>query len=149
MKLFQLKSGFATLPTIITLSALILIAAIGIAAATQMQTETNATTEQSSVALSYAEAGAKDALIRITRNKNYTCATADCYSLDMMPSGCLIGYGCAKISVSAGTGAAGNPKIVTAKGIVQNKTRELEAQVFYDVNGYGEISNVVWQELTN
>jgi hypothetical protein len=149
MKIFQSNGGFATIPTILALSALILVAAVGIAAATYTQTTTNAAVEQSAAALSYAEAGAKDALMRIARNKNYDCPSVDCYTLDMAPNGCLAGVGCAKISVSADAGTTEYPKIITAKGIVQNKTRTLEVQVIYDSNGYGEINSAVWQELAN
>ncbi|MDD4901645.1 MAG: hypothetical protein PHE24_00750 [Patescibacteria group bacterium] len=149
MKFFQTTGGFATIPTILALSALILVAAVGIAAATYTQTTTNAAVEQSAAALSYAEAGAKDALMRIARDKNYACASVDCYTLDMAPNGCLTGAGCAKISVSADAGTTEYPKIIAAKGIVQNKTRTLEVQVTYDLAGYGEINSATWSELTN
>ncbi|HTW97111.1 MAG TPA: hypothetical protein VMD74_05655 [Candidatus Methylomirabilis sp.] len=149
MKIFLKKFGFATIPTILAVSALILIAATGIAAITYTQNSTSVVERRSETAWRYAEAGAQDALMRIARNKNYSCVTVDCYSLDLADNGCANGAGCATVSVSAGTGTAGDPKVITAKGIVQNNTREVEAQVIFDAAGNGEISSVVWQELTN
>jgi hypothetical protein len=143
------NSGFATIPTILAVSALVLVVAFGIAAATFTETATSAVETQSSAAWRYAVAGAQDALMRIARNKNYACASADCYFLDMAANGCASGEACAKISVSAGAGTAGDPKIIIAKGIVENKTRKAEVRVVYDANGYGEISSAVWQELVN
>jgi hypothetical protein len=145
--IFQEKLGFATIPTILALSGMILVVAVGIAAVTYTQTETSAEAKKSSLALNYAEVGAKDALMRLSRDKNYSCAAVDCYSLDMVVSGCATSEACAKISVSAGAGTELDPKIITAKGIVQNKTRELETQVIYDSAGLGEIASTTWQEI--
>lgn len=141
--------GFATIPTILAVCAMILIVAAGIAAATFTETQSSAADLQSAVALRAALSGANDALLRIDRNKNYSCLALDCYSLDIQANGCSSGAACAKVSVSAGAGTSGDPKIITAKGLVQNKTRELQAQVIYDSSGYGRISTVNWQELTN
>jgi hypothetical protein len=149
MKFFSTTKGFATIPTILVLSVLILVAATGIAAVTYTQTQATAIAGQSSLALGYAETGTRDALMRLARNFSYSCASADCYSLDMLPSGCSSGLGCAKVSVSANAGTKADPKIITAKGIVQNETRKLQVQVIYDSNAYGIISTTTWSELTN
>jgi hypothetical protein len=151
MKKNKLKnnSGFATIPTILAVCAMILIVALGIAAATFTETVSSSADLQSSAAIRAAEAGAHDALMRIARNKNYSCVSTDCYSLDLQANGCSNNIGCAKVTVSSDPGTAGSPKIITVKGIVQNKTRVLQAQVIFDSSGYGQLNNVVWQEITN
>lgn len=146
MKFLSETNGFATIPTVLALSMLILAVAIGIAVSTSTETITTAVDKQSFQALRYAEAGAKDALMRVARNKNYTCAE---YSLDMAANGCSSNEACAKVTVSAGVGTSGDPKIITAKGIVQDKTRKIEVRVVYDSSGYGEISSIIWSELIN
>lgn len=143
------KYGFATIPTILAVSVMILVIAAGIAASTFTEGASSVVEKQSSMALRYAEDGAKDALMRIARNKNYTCVIADCYSLDMAVNGCVSNEACAKVSVSAGVGSKADPKIVTSSGIVDDKTRKVEVQVIYDVSGYGEMGTTTWQELTN
>jgi hypothetical protein len=148
MKLLKTTNGFATLPAVLALSVLILVVATGIATSTFTETVTTSIEGQSIQALRYAEAGAKDALMRITRKKSYSCSTTDCYSLDMVANGCTNNNGCAKMSISAGTGTSSDPKIIVAKGIMQNKTREVEVRVVYDSLSYGEISSITWSELT-
>ncbi len=149
MKLLKNFDGFATIPTILVLSMLILVVATGVVALTSTEILTASVQKQSVQSLRYAEAGAKDALMRITRNKNYSCATVDCYSLDLVSGGCVDNTGCAKITVSEGIGAPGDPKIIISEGIVENKTRRVEVRVFYDSSGYGEISDISWVELTD
>jgi Flp pilus assembly protein TadG len=153
--LIQLKNilknsfGFATLPTILAVSGMIIVVAAGIAASTYTETQSTAVDLQSAAALRAAESGANDALMRIARNKNYSCVTIDCYSFDIQTNGCAAGTGCAKVTVSAGAGTAGDPKIITAKGLVQNDTRKLQVNVVYDASGYGQINSATWQEITN
>jgi hypothetical protein len=146
---FQEKNGFATIPTILALSGMILAIAMGIAAVSYTQTETSAAAEKSAAALDYAEVGAKDALMRIARDKNYSCPSIDCYSLDVATSGCASLSACAKVSVSTGAGTELDPKIITAKGVVQNKTRELETRVVFDASGFGELASNTWEEIAN
>jgi hypothetical protein len=141
--------GFATIPTILAVSVIILVIAFGIAASTFTEGVSSAAEKQSSAAYNFAEDGARDALMRIARNKNYSCASLDCYSLDLALNGCANSNGCAKVSVSAGVGAKADPKIITSSGIVQNKTRKVEVRVIYDSSGLGEIGTTTWQELTN
>jgi hypothetical protein len=147
--IFKNNYGFATIPTILAICAMIVVVAAGIAAATYTETQSSMVEGQSSTALRYAESGANDALMRIARNKNYSCITANCYSIDMQTNGCASGTGCATVSVSAGAGTSGSPKIITAQGIVQSDTRKIQVQVIYDSSGFGRVSSTVWQELSN
>lgn len=141
--------GVATLPTVMVLGVLALAVAIGITAVSLTESFISQGSAQSARALFYAEAGARDALVKIARNKKYECPATDCYAIDFETNGCTLGTACAKVSVSAGTGAAGNPKIVTSKGIMNASTRTLEVRVTYDASNHGEIENAVWNELTN
>lgn len=104
---------------------------------------------QSSRALFYAEAGARDALVKIARNKNYTCATTDCYTIDFSTNGCSTGNDCAKVSVSAGDGSGGNPKIVVSKGVMKASARTMQVSVSMDANGQIATSTTqtIWTEI--
>jgi hypothetical protein len=146
---YENNSGFATIPTILAVSAIILVIAFGIVTSTFTESVSSSAEKQSAIAYNFAEDGAKDALLRIARDKNYSCVSLDCYSLDLAPNGCANSVGCAKVSVSNGTGAKADPKIITSSGIVQNKTRKIEVQVIYDSLGLGQVGTTTWQELTN
>ena len=100
-------------------------------------------------ALRYAETGAHDALIRIARDKEYTCASADCYTIEFTASGCSNNSACARVSVSAGAGTGGDPKIITAEGQVRGAVRRLQVDVVYDGSDNGEIASTTWKELTS
>lgn len=141
------RRGIATLPTVMILGVLSLSVAVGITAVALTESFISQGSAQSSRALFYAESGARDALIRIARNKNYTCATADCYNIDFSTNGCSTGNDCAKISVSGGAGTSGDPKIIIAKGIMKASTRIMEVRVIFDAGGNGEISSATWSEI--
>lgn len=146
----QLKTrGVASIPIVLVFGILIVAIGIGITALSFTEGVIAQGGYQSSRALLYAEGGARDALVRIARNKNYVCATIDCYTLDFVTNGCTSGTACAKVSVGAGIGSIGDPKIVTAKGQVGQNTRVLQVRVILDSNQYGEIATTTWQELTN
>ncbi len=147
--------GIATLPTVMVMGVIALAIAIGITAVALTESFISQGSAQSSRALFYAESGARDALVKIARNKNYTCSTTDCYTIDFSTNGCSLGNDCAKVSVSIGTGTTADPKIVTAKGIMKSSTRTLRVSVILDAGTtdatlqYGAVTSVTWTELTN
>lgn len=143
------QRGVATLPTVLVLGVMALAVAVGITAVSLTESFISQGSAQSSRALFYAEAGARDALIKIARNKNYTCSAADCYPIDFSTNGCSLLNDCAKVSVSAGIGTEGDPKIVTSKGIMKASTRTMQVSVILDTSGNGEIIGATWSELTN
>lgn len=143
------QRGVATLPTIFALIILIVAVSVGVTALSLSDSFISLGSYQSSQALIYAEAGARDALLRIVRNKNYTCAAADCYSIDFTSNGCSTNEGCAKISVSAGTGSEVNPKVIVSKGQMKNKIRRVQVDVVFDAFLHGKISSATWKELTD
>ena len=139
--------GAATLPTVLALTILIAALAAGLAAMTVADSLISQGAWQSSKALFYAEAGAKDALIRIARDKKYTCDTpsSGCYQIEFATNGCFANEGCAKITVSAAT----SPKVIVSEGRVKNNIRKVQASVTFDGSANGQIHSVSWQELTN
>ncbi len=141
------KLGAATLPTIIALSVLILVVGAGITAGALSESFISLGQKRSSEALIFAEAGARDALVRIARNKKYVCAAADCYQIDFTSGGCANSEGCAKISVSSGVGSEADPKVVVSKGISGSSIRELRVSVILDASLYGRIATTTWAEL--
>ncbi len=152
---FQLPTsahrGIATLPTVLVLGVMALAVAVGITAVSLTESFISQGSAQSSRALFYAEAGARDALIKIARNKNYTYTTGEGYLIDFSTNGCSLLNDCAKVSVSVGTGDTGNPKIITSKGIMKASARRIQVNVIFDGGtvGDGEITSAVWSELTN
>jgi Tfp pilus assembly protein PilX len=154
MKIIYNK-GIATLPTVMILGMMTLAIVISIASLAFNELLISQGSSQSTNALFYAEAGTRDALTRIARDKNYTCASTDCYSLDLITNGCSNNTDCAKVSVSAGVGTTADPKIITSKGIMKSSTRRIQVSVILDsgtsTNSLqnGEITSSTWTELTN
>ena len=154
MNIIQNK-GIATLPTIIIIGMMALAVVVSITSMTLNELSISQGQAESSTALFYAEAGARDALIKIARNKNYNCNTPDCYSLDFVSNGCINNNGCAQISVSSGIGTTTDPKIITSKGIMKSSLRRMQVSVILDggtsipSNQNGEITSTIWNELTN
>lgn len=143
--------GVATLPTVLVLGIMTLAVVVGITSVSLTESFISQGSAQSSKALFYAESGARDALIKIARDKTYLCATTDCYTIDFSTNGCSLGNDCAKVSVSAGVGTGGDPKIVTSKGIMKASARTIRVSVIIDTNGQIATSTTetVWTELTN
>ena len=149
------KQGMATLPIMLVVGMISLAVVVSITSVAFNELLISQGEAQSSGALFYAEGGARDALIRITRNKNYVCATTDCYSLDFVNNGCTNGTDCTKVSVSTGIGTTSDPKIITSKGIMKSSIRKMQVSVILD-NGttdpslqYGQITGTTWTEITN
>jgi len=147
------KEGVATLPTILAIFIMVTAIVITITAVSLNESFMTASYHQSSLALEYAEAGARDALIRIARNNNYVCASPalpiGCYSIDFATSGCVTNNGCARITVSAGVGSGADPKIIDSQGRVGENIRHLRVSVQYDSSLNGKIATTTWQEVTN
>ena len=149
------NQGIATLPTVMVIGLLTLAIIVSITALTFNELLTSQGAAQSSTALFYAEAGARDALVRIARDKNYRCDGYDCYEVEFVANGCADSTGCAKIDTSAGLGTSADPIVIQSQGVVGASTRTVQVTVLLD-NGTtdaslqnGEITSVVWTELTN
>lgn len=144
------SQGQATLPTILAMVILILAVVVAVTSWTLSENFATQSQNYSQLALTYAEAGARDALTRIARKYTYNCVATDCYSIDMIDGaedGCATENGCAKISVSANSGLPADEKIITSKGIAVTSTRRVQVSV--SISTDGQIIGTVWSELTN
>lgn len=141
------RRGAATLPTIIALTVLILAVGVSITAISFTEGLISVGQGNASQALVYAEAGARDALTKLTRNKNYTCTSVNCYSINFVSNGCTTDDGCARVSVSAGAGTSGDPRIIVSEGKARLSVRRIQASVIFDAALNGEIATTTWSEL--
>lgn len=142
------EGGIVTLPAVIALSIIMLALVIGISTLTFNESFVSFGGVQSAKAENYAEVGARDALLRIARNKNYSCLTAlpaGCYQIDMVTNGCATNEGCVRVTVDAGT----SPKMINVEGRASSFIRKLQVSVTFDGSANGEIVSTQWQELTN
>jgi hypothetical protein len=146
--LLSQQRGVASVPIVMAFGILIVAIGVGITTLSYLETMAARGSYDSARALIYANAGARDALERVARNKLYACATDDCYSLDMISSGCTVGNACTYVSVSSGAGTSTDPKVITARGVSGLSVRSLQASVLFDANEDGEISSVQWSEIT-
>lgn len=140
----QRKQGVATLPTVILISIMALVIAVGLTTLSFTELMVSQGSSQSSRALFYAEAGARDALIRIARDKNFATSS---YSIDFTTggTGCSPSWGgCATVSVSSTT-----PKIATSTGAMGASTRTIQVSITVDSNGQIATSSAqtVWSEI--
>jgi hypothetical protein len=150
MKSFSYNErGLATIPTVIALTILVLAVGVGITSLSLSESFVTLGQDYSTRALFYAETGAKDALVKIARNKNYSCTAAECYSISIAADGCLTNDGCARVSVSSGAGSTGDPKVITSTGRVRSSSRTVQVMVIFDSLLHGEIATASWQELNN
>lgn len=144
------RRGFANLPTVVVLTALMIAVGLGITAISLNEIFTTARSGQSYDAYRYAENGARDALLRIAKNKKYACESQEgCpYAIAFVQNGCAPSYeGCATVTVSNGVGTALDPKIVTSIGRAENSTRTVRVTVVFDGSGSGEITSAVFSEI--
>jgi len=133
------KSGIVTIPIVLVLMALIIIAGLAISAVSINETYTSKISAESSQALAYAQAGAQDALQKLTRNSSYNCPTDACYSIDFVDNGCSTSNGCAKVKIT------NSPKIIVSEGDYKNSIRKVQVTVTFDSDGV--ITGEAWQEL--
>lgn len=152
MKILKNK-GIVTLPTIMIMGMMALAIVVSITAISFNELLISQSSNQSTKALFYAESGIRDALLKIVRNKNYTCSTADCYMIDFISNGCSNNTDCAVVTVSPGLGTTNDPKIIISKGIMMSSVRTIKVDVILDEGSTspniqnGEITSIFWSEL--
>jgi len=147
LRALRSRRGAATLPAIIALTILILAVGVSITAISFTEGLISVGQGNAAQALVYAEAGAHDALIKLARNKQYVCVTEDCYTIDLVADGCATDDGCARVSVSAGVGTLGDPRIIVSEGKARSSVRRLQVSVVFDAALDGEIATTTWREL--
>lgn len=132
------KSGIASIPTVIVLMILTISIGALLASISLSDTISVSDTNNSSRALGYAQLGAKDALERIVRNKDYSGS----YTISLVSNGCSGSYpGCATLEVDAGTSL----KIIKSEGRIQDIKRKIQVDVNLDSSGL--ITSYDWQEF--
>jgi Tfp pilus assembly protein PilX len=139
------NAGVATLPTILALTILILAVGIAITSLGLTESIISAGQRQSSEALLIAEAGARDALMKVSRNKNFI----DSYQVVFADNGCVLNDSCATITVSAGVGSGADPKIINSEGRIKNSVRKVKITVIFDSSLNGEIQSANWEEVAD
>ena len=149
MKKINDQRGIIAISAVAALAILILAVGVGITAFSFNEVFVAEGQRKSTKARLYAEAGARDALVRIARDKTYNCTSEDCYSIDFVTNGCSANEGCARVSVSSGSGSSSDPKIITSKGRVTSITRKIQVDVVFDSSLHGEIATTTWREVVN
>jgi len=138
MRKFNHQSGIASLPTVMVLSLMIIIIGILITTLSFNENSTAFSWNKSARALLYAEIGAKDALMKLARNKNIATST----QLNLVAGGCGTPFaGCASTTIATSTGKT----TITSAGQVEEVIRRVVVESLVDANGL--ISTSTWQEL--
>jgi hypothetical protein len=138
MRKSNYQSGIASLPTVMVLSLMIIIIGILITTLSFNENSTANSWNKSARALSYAEIGAKDALMKLARNKNIATST----ELSLVVGGCTTPFaGCASTTIATSSGKT----IITSSGRVEEVTRRVVVESEVDANGL--IASSTWQEL--
>jgi hypothetical protein len=126
------QNGLVAMPAIVVLSIIML--AIGIAMSFSSYTQNNISFDnyKSQKAYYIAEAGIKDATMKITRNKNYNTG----YSLS-------INSGTASIVFDE---SIPNQTKITSAGSINNYTKKIQATL--NVTNEGKVTIMSWRELS-
>ncbi|MEI7498444.1 MAG: hypothetical protein WCK11_04130 [Candidatus Falkowbacteria bacterium] len=137
MKQYTNQSGIASLPIIIILLSVVMLMAAVMASLAEQNRSTSADQRDSGLALSFAKAGAEDALLAIARDKNFN----QTYQLALVENGCSAPLnGCVNVSVDVGS----SPKKITARGQYREYVRIITAEPMIDVSG--AITSINWQQ---
>lgn len=149
------QRGIAALPTIVVISVIVLLIAVALISSGLIENAISFGHYQSQQAYIAADLGVQDAIVRISRNKNFTSAG---YTI-------TAGGGTATVSISGTT-----PKTIISEGIYSNKTRKLQVVVNVGVCnggtndgnactihgdcpsggcGFGKVKQVTWEEVVN
>lgn len=137
------SGGVATLPTVMVIGIIALAVAVGVTAVALTESFISQGGIQSNKALFYAEAGARDALIRVARDKTFATSS---YTIDFTTnaSGCSgLWNGCATIAVGL------SPRVATSTGTSGVSTRTLVVSISQDTDGAIATSTTTWSEATN
>lgn len=147
--------GLAALPTIVIIGVIVLLIAVALVSSGLIENAISFGHYQSQQAYLTADLGAQDAIMRISRNKDFTSAG---YAI-------TAGSGVANITIS-GT----STKTIISEGVYSNKTRKIQVVVNVGVCnggtsdgnactvhsdcpsggcGFGKVKQVSWEEVIN
>lgn len=137
-KFFQ--KGAAALSSILVLAMILLAAGLAMASSSFIQSSIVANQDKSTSALYVAEAGARDAMQKVARKKNYSNAG---YNL-------AVGSGSAGIVVNKDTPSSGQTEILST-GVVGGNTKKIKVILNTDAagDGSGKVAIISWEETGN
>lgn len=142
MKIYKSR-GVATLPTVMVIGIMALAVAVGVTAVALTESFISQGGIQSNKALFFAEAGARDALIRVARDKTFTSAS---YTIDFTTNG----TGCSGLWNGCATIAVGlSPRVATSTGTNGLSTRTIVVNITQSTDGEIATSTTTWTESTN
>lgn len=125
------------MPVIFAMLVLIIGLSLLTASLSGNEQVSSADAAESDRALAAAEFGAKDALLRVARNKGYSAS----YSVSVTDNGCIAPIrGCATITIDDQS----NPKTIDSVGQVGELIRKIVVKAYLDSNG--KILNYSWQD---
>lgn len=131
------RAGVASLPVLLALSAILIVLGVLISSMSIADNQDGSNAAGSEKALANAQLGARDALVRMARNKNYSGN----YSIDAVAGGCVAPFaGCAAVTVDSGS----SPKKIESVGRTFASTRKVEVYVY--LNNNGQIMSFDWRE---
>lgn len=130
-KYFFSQKGIVALPAIVALSIIILTIGLAMSFSGFIQNNISSNKYNSELTYRVAEAGVKDAMVKITRNKNYNTAFA-----------LSTNKGAANVSFDASI--PGQTKI-TSVGTLNDNTKTIE--VILDITANGKVTINSWTEL--
>jgi len=126
------SKGAIALPTILMLASILLAIGLAINLSSNNKIETIKNNENALSAFYLSEAGIKDALIKIARNKNY------CTNYTLQTS-----KGSADIVFDGSPPP--NQIIITSTGVSDNNTKKIHAS--YNIDNNGKLTQLSWQEI--
>ena len=131
------KEGQAALSFVFLIGVIVLSIGVAVAFLANSFLNSGYGYQSANRAMAVASAGAEDALIRLTRNKDFSSVSA--YSVP-------VGNDSASVTINQNSPAAGQAKIVSSATIL---FQQRKIQVVVSVDGTtGQISLVSWQLLT-
>jgi len=141
---FNSRNGIAVLPVMLVVGAIVVEIAIVGGILAFFSSTSNLAIRSSQEALFTARAGAEDALIKILRDKDYTCdpssPSEDCL-LTMVSGG-------SQTTAVTSVVTSGLQRIITASSTVKNRTKTVQVKV--NVNDItGKIDVVSFEEIIN
>lgn len=140
MTSFMLNTnGIAALPSILIITLILLAVGLILTTTSVIESAISFAQKRSIESFYLAEAGLKDALMKITRNKNYTSADDS----TCLAGVCTLTFDDNKKAEVTVTGT--DPKTVIVTGSVGNIKRKISNVV--NVDTYGKVTHQNWEEI--
>jgi len=136
------KSGVASIPLVMGLLILIISVGVFISSISLSDSLSSSNQQKSSLALEYAETGAQDALMRISRMPCNSCLGN--FQLEMVSGGCTGSImGCAIATYTPATLPTSSEIIVTSEGRINDISRKVQVNVI--LSSEGKLATSTWK----